>query len=181
MFLTPLLFGTANLDHVAAAAPLEMMVSTIGMVLLVPVFSPEQNSEIADVMASKYVNLIYIYLIRILSSILAIVSLILIFSVYLAASGCEITAALIFGTIADAMFLGSLGLFTAAVANSLPTSFMAPLLYYILNLTAKDKLGYLNLFSMMDGNHTPDLWLFGASIGLIIAAAGAKAIQLKYR
>lgn len=177
MLLTPLLFGTANLDHIAAAAPLEMMVSTIGIILLVPVFSPEQNSEIADVTASKYIAPIYVYLIRIFCSALGIILLILIFSVYLISSGCDITAALVFGAIADAMFLGSVGLFAAAVTNNLPASFMASLLYYVLNLTIQDKLGYFNLFAMMRGSHAPNLWLFMASTGFITAAVGIKAIQ----
>ena len=46
--VTPFLIGTANLDRNSAAMPLEMFVSLIGIVLLTPVFQPEQNEEIDD-------------------------------------------------------------------------------------------------------------------------------------
>ena len=173
--LTPILFGTTALDKIAAAVPLEMMVSTIGIILLVPVFWPEQNNEIAGVILSKYVSPVYVYLIRIACSVLGIVFLVLMFSAYLSTRGCEITATLIFGTIADAMFLGSLGLVTSAVGSSLSASFMVSLLYYIINITAKDKLGSFNLFAMMSGNNKPNLWLFCASIGLIVVAVVVKS------
>ena len=41
--VTPFLIGTANLNRNSAAMPLEMFVSLIGIVLLTPVFQPEQN------------------------------------------------------------------------------------------------------------------------------------------
>lgn len=168
--LTPLLFGTAALEETAAAAPLELMVSTIGIILLVPVFLPEQNSEIADVIASKYRNPVYVWLVRTACSVLGIVAWVLIFSACLFVRGCEITFVLVFGTIADAMFLGSMGLFVAAIVNNLPTALMVPLLYYILNLTLKEKLGKFNLFAMMDGDNEPNLWLFFAGVVLIVSA-----------
>ena len=43
--VTPFLIGTANLNRNSAAMPLEMFVSLIGIVLLTPVFQPEQNEE----------------------------------------------------------------------------------------------------------------------------------------
>ena len=52
--LVPLLIGTSNLDQKSAAMPLEMFVSLIGIVLLTPVFQPEQNEEINDLVSSKY-------------------------------------------------------------------------------------------------------------------------------
>ena len=53
ILLTPVLFGISNLDTKAAAVPLEMLISTIGIILLVPIFQPEQNNEIEDVVLSQ--------------------------------------------------------------------------------------------------------------------------------
>ena len=46
LLLTPVLFGVANLDRTASAVPLEVFVSLTGIILLTPVFQPEQNPEI---------------------------------------------------------------------------------------------------------------------------------------
>ena len=181
MVLTPVLFGTTNLDRLAAAAPLEMFVSTIGIILLVPIFQPEQNSEIEDIVTSQYVDCVYVYMIRVTYSVIGLVLLILLFSGYMLICGCDISVALIFGTLADAMFLGSIGLLVAAVTNNLPVSLMASILYYGLNLFARSKVGAFNLFSMVNGDYSPNIWLFAVSIVLIIAAVILKRITVKCR
>lgn len=162
--LTPVLFGITNLDSKTAAVPLEMLISIIGIILLVPIFQPEQDDEIKDIIESKYIDSTYIYLIRVAYSVVGIIVLVLIFSLFMLLCGCEITVSLIFGTIADAMFLGSIGLLTSAITGNLPVSFMASLLYYVINISMKSKLGNFNLFAMMNGNYKPNSYLFFASI-----------------
>lgn len=164
MILTPVLFGTTNLDSKAAAVPLEIFISVIGIILLVPIFQPEQEEEIKDIIASKYIDSTYVHLVRVAYSVVGIIVLVLIFSLFMLLRGCEITITLICGTIADAMFLGSMGLLASAVTNNLPVSFMAPLLYYVINITMKSKLGNFNLFAMMNGNYKPNIGLFVTSI-----------------
>lgn len=164
MMLTPVLFGTTNLDSKAAAIPLEMLISIIGIILLVPIFQPEQDDEIKDIIASKYIDSTYVYIIRVAYSVIGIILLVLIFSLFMLLCGCEITAELVCGTIADAMFLGAIGLLTSAVTNNLPVSFMVSLLYYVINITMKSKLGNFNLFAMMNGNYKPNSYLFVVSI-----------------
>lgn len=170
MLLTPVLFGITNLDSKATAVPLEMLISIIGIVLLVPIFQPEQDGDIKDTVSSKYVDCTYIYLIRVVYSVIGIIVLVSAFTLFMLFCGCEITSSLIFGTIADAMFLGAIGLLTSAVTNNLPVSFMVSLLYYVINITMKSKLGMLNIFAMMSGDYKPNLWLFVASIILIVAS-----------
>lgn len=162
--LTPVLFGTTNLDSKAAAVPLEMLISIIGIILLVPIFQPEQDDEIKDIIASKYIDSTYVYIIRVAYSVIGIILLVLIFSLFMLLCGCEITAELVCGTIADAMFLGAIGLLASAVTNNLPVSFMVSLLYYVINITMKSKLGNFNLFAMMNGNYKPNSYLFVVSI-----------------
>lgn len=168
MILTPILFGTTGLDSKAAAVPLEMLISIIGIILLVPIFQPEQDDEIKDIVASKYIDSTYVHLIRVAYSIIGIILLVLAFSLFMFVCGCKITIELIGGTIADAMFLGAIGLLTSAITSNMPVSFMIPLLYYVLNLTMKSKLGNFNLFSMMNGNYEPNIWIFAMSIVFIV-------------
>lgn len=176
MILTPVLFGTTGLDSKAAAVPLEMFISIIGIILLVPIFQPEQDDEIKDIVVSKYIDSTYVHIIRGAYSIIGIILLVLAFSLFMFVCGCEITIALIGGTIADTMFLGAIGLLTSAITNNMPVSFMIPLLYYVLNLTMKSKLGNLNLFSMMTGNYQPNIWLFILSIVFIVIAILIKRV-----
>ena len=178
--LTPVLFGITNLDSKAAAVPLEMLISIIGIILLVPIFQPEQDDEVKDIVASKYIDSTYVYLIRAAYSVIGIILLVLAFSLFMFACGCEITVKLIVGTIADAIFLGSIGLLTSAVTGNLPVSFMTPpLLYYMLNITMKSKLGNFYLFAMMSGNYEPNIWLFISGIVFIAISILIKRVLAK--
>ena len=179
MLLTPILFGTTGLDNKAAAVPLEMLISIIGIILLVPIFQPEQDEEIRDLVASKYIDSIYVHLIRVIYSIIGIILLVLVFSIFMIMSGCEITIELIGGTVADAMFLGAIGLLTSAITSNVSVSFMIPLLYYVLNLTMKSRFGNFNLFSMMSGDYQPNIWLFVSSIAFIAIAILIKRVLNK--
>ncbi len=123
--------------------------------------------------------LISIIGIILLVQFIVITLLVLVFSLFMFVCSCEITVELIGGTIADAMFLGAIGLLTAAVTSNLPVSFMMPILYYILNLTMKSKLGNLNLFAMMNGNYQPNIWIFVSSIAFIVTAILIKKVLAK--
>lgn len=179
MMLTPVLFGTTGLDSKAAAVPLEMLISIIGIILIVPIFQPEQDNEIWDVIVSKYIDSIYVYLIRVAYSITGIIILVLTFSLFMSVCGCEITIELVGGTVADAMFLGAIGLFTSALTSNTPVSFMVPLLYYVLNLTMKSKFGNFNLFAMMNGNYKPNIWIFISSLILVFVSIMIKKMFSK--
>lgn len=95
------------------------------------------------------------------------------------AYGCKITAELIVGTIADAIFLGAIVLLISSVTGNLPVSFMTPLLYYILNITMKSKLGNFYLFAMMRGNYGPNIWLFTSGTVFIAISILIKRVFAK--
>lgn len=168
--VTPLFVGTANLDCNSAAMPLEMFVSLIGVVLLTPVFQPEQNEEIDDLVSSKYCSTAKVHLIRTVYSTGIAALLICIFTVSMKLQSCDVTPVLAFGTIADALFLGFMGMLTSAVTGNTVIGYMPPLLYYALNIGMGPKLGSFYLFSMVTGSYTAKLWLFIAGI-LMMAAA----------
>lgn len=177
--LVPLLIGTANLDQKSAAMPLEMFVSLIGIVLLTPVFQPEQNEEINDLVSSKYCSTEKVYLIRTVYSVVAAVLLIAIFTVYMKMRSCDVTLVMALGTAADAIFLGSIGMLTSALTGNTVIGYMPPLLYYALNIGMGPKLGSFYLFSMVTGSYTAKLWLFLA--GLLMMAAALFYQRLRKR
>lgn len=165
--ITPLLIGTANLDLNSAAMPLEMFVSLIGIVLLTPVFQPEQNEEIYDLVSSKYCNIGKVYLIRTLYSVVVVILLICLFTVYMQAQGSDVTIILVFGTVANAIFLGSMGMLTSALTGNTVIGYMPPFLYYALNIGMGPKLGSFYLFSMTVGNFRAKIWLLAAGVLMI--------------
>ncbi|MDE7184167.1 MAG: hypothetical protein K2O40_06775, partial [Lachnospiraceae bacterium] len=170
LLITPVLFGVSRLDSTEAAVPLELFVSLIGIVLLTPVFEPEQDEAIHDVAASKYVRTNWIYCIRTVCSVLFILVFIGAFAAYLWLRQCDVTIWLYLGTIANAVFLGALGMMTAALTNNTVIAYMIPLVYYALNYGAGTKLGNYFLFSMQIPDFTPKLWL-GITGGLLIVGA----------
>lgn len=149
--ITPLLIGTANLDRNSAAMPLEMFVSLIGIVLLTPVFQPEQNEEIHDLVSSKHCSTEKVYLIRTLYTVGVVVLLICLFVVYMQTQGSDVTMVLVFGAAANAIFLGSMGMLVSALTGNTVIGYMPPFLYYALNIGMGPKLGNFYLFSMTVG------------------------------
>ncbi|MEZ3477481.1 MAG: hypothetical protein K1W08_02600, partial [Lachnospiraceae bacterium] len=72
LFITPVLFGTAHLSPDEATVPLELFVSLIGIVLITPVFEPEQDEAIYEVAASKYISPHCVYCIRTVYAVLLV-------------------------------------------------------------------------------------------------------------
>lgn len=181
LILTPVLFGISSLDSKASAVPLEVFISLSGVLLLTPIFQPEQDPTIDEIISSKYINNTYVYLIRIAYSLGSLVMLISIFSLYMKGNASDITLPLYLGAIATAMFLGSIGLLTASLFGNVTVSYMVPIIYYALNFGG-NHLGNFYLFSMTRGEFKPKIWLFVGSLICIILSIYAKWIlsgQLK--
>ncbi len=167
LLLTPVLVGTENLDQQGAAVPLEMFVSLIGIILLTPVFLPEQNAEIHDLVASKYVSVLRIYLIRTVYLAVILAAAVGVFVVFMGMRGCEVNVKLAAGTFSDAIFLGGLGMFASAVCGNTVAAYMIPIGFYVLNYGMGSRLGCFWLFSMTMGEYLSKVVLLAAGILLI--------------
>ncbi|MDE5737510.1 MAG: hypothetical protein K2H93_04010, partial [Oscillospiraceae bacterium] len=62
--MTPILYGISSLNAINASRPLEMFLSLTGIILLTPVFQPEQNENIHDLIRSKKIDYLFVCLIR---------------------------------------------------------------------------------------------------------------------
>jgi len=51
--VTPLIMGVKNLDSVNTAKILDVYVSLLGIIVLVPIFMPEEDEDIKDLIKSK--------------------------------------------------------------------------------------------------------------------------------
>lgn len=179
--LTPVLFGTSALEAREAAVPLEMFVALTGIILLTPVFRPEQNREIEELVSSKYTGPIVVFVIRTLYSAAALALLILIFGVYMRASECEVSAALLSGTFADAVFLGGLGMLTAALTENTAAAYMMPVAYYALCFGGGERLGKFWLFSMTHGDYTGKTSMLAAGVLMASLAIWVKEAKRRWR
>ena len=169
VILTPVVFSISSLDAKAAAQPIEMLLSLTGAVLLTPIFLPEQNENIRDLIRSKRTDYLSICIMRLIYSVLALAVIIAGFVLVMYFSESKITMHHFVGGFAAALFLGSIGFFSAAVSKNAPVGYMSSLMYYIANIGLKDKLGKLYLFSMSAGNFEDKYWLYICSFFLFAA------------
>ena len=177
LLITPILFGAANLDREWAAIPLERLVSLVGIALLTPVFLPEESREIDDLVSSKYVEKNLIYLIRIATAMFLVTGFVGVFALYMRMRSCDVTGLLFAGTVADAVFLGGLGMVGASCSGSTVMGYMAAFVCYGINCGAGTKLGRFYLFSMCVSEFSPKIWLFLTGILLILASLTVERIK----
>ena len=89
--LTQAIFGIASLDAREAAQPIERLLSLAGAVLLTPIFLPEQNESIRDLIRSKRTDYLAVCFIRLLYSIFFLAVIIGAFTLVMQCSESEVT------------------------------------------------------------------------------------------
>lgn len=151
--LTPLVFGITALDYASSARPLEMLLCMTGTALLTPVFLPEQNENIRDVIRSKRVDYLSVCLIRVIYSTVALAAIIGVFVFVMKLCECGVTAAHFGAGFSSAFFLGAIGLAFAKFGGSPTVGYMASMIYYMLNFLGS-KLGSFWLFTMSSGKRS---------------------------
>lgn len=169
--LSPLLMGVANLKQQDTAKVLEMYVALIGIVMLVPIFLPEQSQDIRDLVYTKYMKSQLVYTFRILGNVLILMVLLACYIAMLKKNNCEFPVVkYCFGTLAEMLFFGGMGLFFYGLTDNLVIGYMIPIFYYIVAIGSGDK--YLKLFypfSMVMGSYDEKVWLFLAGVVLIVS------------
>lgn len=170
--LAPVIMGMEALNQYQAGQILDVYFSLLGIVLLTPLFMPEQNKNIRDLLASREYPLRNIQLLRLLQAvvILAVLNLLVLFQMKL--GECTFP----FGTyfccaMANCVFLGGLGIFAYGITDHLVIAYMIPVFYYICCYGAGQKyLGKFYLFSLMTGDLENKIWL--GTAGILLTAAG---------
>lgn len=165
-FLTPIIFGTSSLNANESAQPLEMLVSLTGIVLITPIFLPEQNKNIRDFMRSKKIAYLAVCALRLLYSVICLAIIFGIFTGCMAYSECAVTFRHFVGGFSSALFLGALGFCLAGISGNAVIGYMSSMIYYIVNFALKEDLKNYYLFSMSAGSFHEKYWLIFCSIGL---------------
>lgn len=148
--LTPLVFSISALDFASSARPLEMLLCMTGTALLTPVFLPEQNENIRDVICSKRVDYLSVCIIRVIYSTITLAAIIGVFVFVMKLCECDVTLAHFWAGFGSAYFLGAVGLAFAKFGGSPTVGYMASMIYYMLNFIGS-KLGSFWLFTMSNG------------------------------
>ena len=170
VLLSPVMFGLSELDARTAAQPLEYLLPIMGIILMTPVFMPEQNESIRDVVRSKKTSYLLICFLRLLCS----AALILLLSggmiLYMKHCRSQVTVRHFACAVSGALALGSVGFLAAAVRDNVIAGYMAAVIYYISSLFMKEKMGRFYLFSMTGGSFREKKTLF--VMAAVLVASG---------
>ncbi len=169
--LSPFLMGVENLGAQDTAKVLEMYVALIGIILIPPVFLPEQSQEIRELVSSRYTGSHIVYLVRLFGNI-AVLALVLGGYVFMLSHNlCEFPEIRYYlGTLAEILFLGGMGLFFYGLSDNLIIGYMMPAVYFILAVgSGRKHLGVWYPFSMTAGSYTEKVWLSAGALLLIAA------------
>ena len=165
----PWIMGVENLNKYQTAQVLELYVSLIGMVLCVPLFIPDQNTDIRELLQSKKEPMYIVQMIRLFMSLIITTAIMAVFLLYLKKGNCEFDyGEYLFAGMANCLFLGGLGTIAYSIIDNIAVAYMIPILYYVLCFGAGDKyLGKFYLFSLTRGSFSEKYYLFGAGIMIL--------------
>lgn len=167
--VSPLLMGVENLSAVDSAKALERYVALIGIIMLTPVFLPEQDIEIRELVYAKYTKSAYVYLARLLGNMVISAVFLGIYIFMLHHNHCEFPVVKYYlGIYAEILFFGGLGLCFYGISDNLVIGYMAPVVYYIAAVGGGEKyLKMLYPFSMSMGSYVEKVYLFASAVILI--------------
>lgn len=169
LIFTPVLFGITALDAMGAAYPIELSLPFLGVILLTPVYAPEQESSILDTVRARKTPHLLICGIRIIMSVILMVIFIFGFILMMSALECEVFVDHALASCANAIFLGGLGILASSVSGHVVSGYILPVLYYVIDLMGG--LGNFTMFSMMRSGTMEGKWvLFIIGICCIIAS-----------
>lgn len=168
--ISPLIMGVKNLDSINTAKVLDVYISLLGIILLIPIFIPDQDRDIRDLIRSKKESIAVNYLIRITEAVVFLILIVFSFLLYLKIGNCIFDFGKYFyATISTCIFLGGLGILAYSIVDNIAVGYMIPILYYILCYgSGKKYLGKFYLFSMLQGNTMDKKYLLIAGILMIV-------------
>lgn len=173
--MAPLMMSIENLNEKQVARIVELFLSLLGVILLVPQFLPDQDKDIRDLLASKREPVLTVHLVRFSQALLSLLVLVALFLFRLQLGDCIFDfSKLYFGGMISAVFLGSLGLLFYSLSDNIAIAYMMPMLYYILSYGAGKKMGNFYLFSLLRDSLTEKYTLLLVSIIFIIVGIGIR-------
>lgn len=165
--LTALLFNIKALTAAAAVTPIELLLCFTGIMMLTPVFLPEQNPAIKDVIRSKQADYMMVCFIRLIYSVVTVVLVNFIFIQIMKMQESQVGMYHILVAVSGALFLGAIGFFVSGVTENTTLGYMISMGYYLINYSVKEKFGIFNMFSGAKGTYEDKMWLLLWAVLLI--------------
>lgn len=160
-----------NLDEQQAAKVMEMYAAFTGILLLTPLFMPEQNREIWLLEKSRATPLWKLYLVRLLEALTVLALVVTVFLWLMKEGNSQFAMGRLWpGSFCEICFLGAVGFFVSGVTNQVVLGYMAAVVYFFVNIGASKYLGKLALFQMMKGEY--DFMLPMALAALLLTGGG---------
>lgn len=158
-----------NLDAAGAAKVMEQYGVLAGILLLTPLFLPESDMEIWQLEASRHMPMWKLYLGRLFPAVCMLAAVVSVLILRLLAGGSVFPVGLLWrGAFCEALFLGGIGCFMAAVTNQVVLGYMVSILYYAANMGMANRLWKFGLFPVCRGDEGTWPWLLGAAILLAV-------------
>lgn len=169
--IAPLLMGVENLDEPQVAKIIEMYLGFLGMILLIPLFLPDTNKDIRDLIASKKVPITVVRLIRLLEAFAVLSVLLAVFLAMLKYNDCTFRfGTCMYAAVANCVGLGGVGLLFYSLVDNIAFAYMMPFLYYVISLSNRKFLGKLWLMGFSGGSLGEKKYILAAGVFMIIAA-----------
>lgn len=158
-----------NLGAEQAAKVMEMYVAFTGILLLTPLFMPEQNREIWLLEKSKAMPMWRLYLMRVVEAVVCLAFIVTVFIQVMKQGDSQFPVGDMWsGSFCEILFLGSIGFFVSGITNQVVLGYMVSIVYFLANIGAAKYLGKFALFQMMRGTYDFVWILLTAAIVLIV-------------
>ncbi len=170
--IMPIIFSVQYLDMYQTARILELYLVFNGMLILGPLFYPEEDQPIRNLILSKKQSFQYILTLRLLLAIIILLVLLFLNLIIFKINQCEFSfAKYMYGGFTSAWVLGGICVFTSGVSGSTIIGYLVGFVYYLINFGSGSKyLGKFYLFSMLQGGISDKIYLFG--LGTLLISAG---------
>lgn len=168
----PLLMGMHYLDQLQVVKIIDQYFSLAGIFLFMPVFMPDMNKDIRDVTASKKESMVVLHSIRCVESLVFVTLSGAAFLLYLRMGSCVFSfTQLLYAFLANAIFLGGVGILVFSVTDNVAFAYMIPMLYYVSCYGAiKQYVGKFYLFTIQSGSCVEKMYLLCMGLLCIILA-----------
>lgn len=142
LLVIPLIYGTANLDHIKSADCLERMVALIGIPMFTSLFYREQSPDLYSMVALRPLPFRAVAALRIGISTAVTFVLVIIFEIYLRVCGSTFPfGAYVVRALAMCMVLGFAGLLCASVVENTVAGYLGAFcLYFVVQAGACDSV-----------------------------------------
>jgi hypothetical protein len=170
MLLSPAIIGISNLDSLQAAKVVDFYVSLFGIILCVPLFIPDEDYSIRELVQSKKESMFVVQGIRIVEEVVLLLVSLVLFLLLMKQQGSSFPYyQYLYGGIANCLFLGGLGIISYGIVDNLAVAYMIPILYYVMCMGgSKRYLGKFYLFSMMGGSVEDKIYLLMTGVVMIV-------------